>query len=151
MDLRKFDLQRFAIAKNKMLILPSGEYKAVLEDSFTEMSGNGDEILKLVWLIKGGEYDGSHYYSYFNLANKCSLKVLFIMIRNMGINPDKIQNTDQLYGHECLLRVKLFQHQIHGPSNLILKYLPVNTSLYDDIPFDLIMNNAPVKKGIFID
>ena len=151
MDLRKFDLKRFAKTKNEIVVLPTGEYKAELKNSSTELSGNGDEVLKLVWLIKEGEYDGSHYYSYFNLSNECSLKVLFIMIRNMGINPDKIQNTDQLYGHECLLRVKLFQHPTYGPSNLILKYLPISTSLYEEIPFDLIVSDSPVKNETFID
>lgn len=150
MDLQKFGLKRFTKFNNDV-VLPTGEYKALLENSCSTMSNKGDEVLKLVWLIKDGEYDGSHYYSYFNLANKCSLKVLFIMIRNMGINPDKIQNTDQLYGHECLLRVKLYQHHIYGPSNLILKYLPMNTLLYEEIPFDMIVRNDPVRKHSFID
>jgi len=143
MDLKRLNLKRFTTIKNQIEFLPTGEYRVLLEDSDVQESKNGDEILRLHWIVQNGRYRGTLYYSYFNLSKPMSLKVLFIMIKNMGMDPNAIEDTSELYGSECILRVKLIKHAIHGVSNLIERYLPVTANHFEDIPYELIVDDLP--------
>ncbi|HBT88143.1 hypothetical protein [Desulfobacter sp.] len=141
MDLKRLNLKRFTTIKNQIEVLPTGEYRCLLQDSDVQESKNGEEILRLHWIIQSGKYINCLYYSYFNLSKPMSLKVLFIIIKNMGMDPNAIEDTSELYGSECILRVKLVKHAIHGVSNLIERYLPVTANLDDDIPYELIVDD----------
>lgn len=142
MDLKKFNLPKFAKTKNATPFLPTGNYHALLDDSDIQESKNGDEILRLHWILQSGRYKGCLYYSYFNLNKPLSLKVLFMMIKNMGLVPEDIENTKDLHGNECILRVKLTQHEIYGVSNIIERYLPVSELAAADLPFELILGGV---------
>ena len=65
------------------------------------------------------------------------------MIKNMGLDPDAIENTSELHGNECILRIKLTKHETYGASNLIERYLPVSVNLDSDIPYELIVDDMP--------
>lgn len=143
MDLKRFNLTRFTTIKNEVTYLPTGEYRALMEDSDVQESKNGDEILRLHWIVQAGKYRGCLYYSYFNLSKPMCLKVFYIMIKNMGLDPDAIENTSELHGNECILRIKLVKHETYGASNLIERYLPVTANQFEDIPYELIVDDLP--------
>ncbi len=125
MNISRYNLQRFCNYRKEGVLLPSGDYTAILENSTHSILKNNSEMLKLIWKINAGEHNGDYFFSYFNMSNPDALNVLCKMIHNMGFIPEKIKNIDELYGSECRLIVKLFNHKIHGQTNIVERYFPV--------------------------
>jgi hypothetical protein len=140
MNLAKYNLSRFSTIKDEVRFLPTGQYHALLEGSDVQENKKGD-ILRLQWRILDGRFRDSIFYSYINLHKKMSLKVLRILISSLGLDPETIEDSTELHGNECILRVRLTKHEKYGASNLI-SYFSV-TNNFDDIPFELIVGDTP--------
>ncbi len=141
MDISIFNLKKFSNLNKIGTLIPSGEYIGVLNDSTKSRLKDDSIMLKLIWKIKDSRYEGHYFLSYFNMGSEDALKVLFKMISNMGFDAENVKNISELYGHECLLKVKLFNHIIHGKTNIVERYLPVKRNIYNDIPYELLLSN----------
>lgn len=142
MNISRYNLNRFSSVNRQSILLPSGDYTAVLENSTHSILKNKNEMLKLIWQIRNGNYDGEYFFSYFNMSNIESLNVLYKMILNMGFAPEKVKYISELYGSNCRLIVKLFNHVIHGKTNIVERYLPVSDNSPEK-PFYSLFQNTP--------
>jgi len=130
MNISRYNLKRF----NKIpIILPSGNYTAVLETIRNTVVRDNQDILQLIWTITSGKHSDEFFHSYFNMSNHDSLIVFYKMLENMGLTPEKIKNTSEIYGNECHLIIERFNHKIYGPSNRVEKYLPVLNKIKDEM------------------
>lgn len=125
MNISRYNLKRFSILNTKSMILPSGEYTAILYTSNSTVVRDDQEILQLIWVISSGKYASEFFHSYFNMSNNGSLNVFYKMVQNMGFTPEKINYVHELHDSECRLIIKQFDHPLHGASNKVEKYLPV--------------------------
>jgi hypothetical protein len=142
MNISKYNLNRFSTVNRQSILIPSGDYTAVLENSTYSILKNKNELLKLIWQISNGNYEGEYFFSYFNMGNTESLNVLYKMILNMGFNPEKVKYISELYGSNCRLIIKSFNHIIHRKINIVERYLPVSENS-PEIPFSYLFQNTP--------
>ncbi|MBF0121352.1 MAG: hypothetical protein HQK79_21160 [Desulfobacterales bacterium] len=140
MDITMFNLKKFSGLNKQSVILPTGEYVATLNSSSQSKPKDDSTMLRLIWKIKEGKYQGDYFFSYFNMTKEDSLKVLFIMISNMGFEPEKVRNISELYGSDCFLKVRLLNHIVHGKSNIVDRYLPLNDSVLQNFPYGLLLS-----------
>jgi hypothetical protein len=129
MNISRYNLKRFKPQNNPSIILPSGEYTAMLQYSTQKILKNKKDMLKLIWKIKDSDLTGQYFYSYFNMSDTGALNVFYKMIANMGFDPEKVKYIEELYGSECRLIVKQFDHPVHGKSNVVQRYFPVSTQI----------------------
>ncbi len=142
MNISRYNLNRFSIVNRQSMLLPSGDYTAVLENSTNSILKNKNEMLKLIWQITNGNYEGEYFFSYFNMSNIESLNVLYKMILNMGFNPEKVKYISELYGSNCRLIIKSFDNEIHGKTNIVERYLPVLENS-TETPFSYLFQHTP--------
>ncbi len=139
MKISRYNLKRFSSLNKQGIVLPSGDYEAVLRNSVDTTLKRNKEMLKLTWQIKDGCYSGKYFFSFFNMNNAESLNVLYKMIHNMGFIPENVQDLREIYGSSCHLIVKCYWHPVHGASNAVERYLPPfnesdnNESIYDSL------------------
>jgi len=147
MNISRYNLNRFSIVNRQSMLLPSGDYTAVLENSTNSILKNKNEMLKLIWQITNGNYKGEYFFSYFNMSNIESLNVLYKMILNMGFNPEKVKYISELYGSNCRLIIKSFDHEIHGKTNIVERYLTVLENS-PETPFYSLCQNTPNRVSL---
>lgn len=122
MNLKSINFQQFK--NTNKTILTKGDYIARIDS--IEQEENSD-VIEIIWIIQDGEFAGTKIYSHFNLSIPRSLRVFYIMILHTNIDPEKLEDTKELVGRECKLRIEPTSNEF-GQNNTIKRYLPIDYS-----------------------
>ncbi len=122
MNLKTINFKQFK--NTNKTIITKGDYIAKIDS--IEQEENSD-VIKIIWIIQDGEFAGTKIYCHFNLSIPTSLRVFTIMILHTGIDPEKLEDTKELVGRECKLRIVPTCNEF-GDNNTIKKFLPIDYS-----------------------
>lgn len=107
--------------------LPAGEYKATVDEVELRQSKSGNWMLEVVFVVTDESYTGRKIWDYYVLDNSIAqqrLKSLLIATTKKDI----LRDTDEILGHEVIVKVKVVQDDQWGDKNKIVTFKPVSNS-----------------------
>lgn len=114
--------------------VPAGTYTAKVVESEIKKTKAGDgEYMKFAWEIVKGKFKGRKIYDNVNFNNpnataqEIAEKTIVSMCEACGVKPSKFNNTDQLHGKPCTLKVGVEEDEKgkYDPQNRVNNILPL--------------------------
>lgn len=110
--------------------LPPGEYTVRVHDAQVAQSRQGNQMLKIMFVVDGPTHEGRKLFEQFVLGLDVAMSRLKALATAGGhANPDYIRDSDELIGLRLVVKVKLEDDPIYGPTNRISSFKkPINAA-----------------------